>query len=51
MAKCSHRELIFRLQKQRKFGEQRGYCSQQCKMLIKVIVPDPTLHKKEVPEE
>jgi len=39
--KCKHNALIKRFQGQGKFGEQEGYCSQQCKKMVKVFVPKP----------
>ncbi|HEY1199260.1 MAG TPA: hypothetical protein VGG32_11155 [Thermoplasmata archaeon] len=38
---CPHRNLVARLQAQKKFGEQKGYCSQQCKGWVEVFVPEP----------
>ena len=38
---CKHNGLIQRLQKQGQYGQQRGYCSQQCKKLVDVFVPNP----------
>jgi len=41
--KCPHTDLMARLRSQGKFGEQRGYCSQQCKGWITVYVQKPAV--------
>lgn len=41
---CHHNQLIARLQVDKKYGQQKGYCTQQCRKFVTVNVPAPKLN-------